>query len=656
MTQDAEHDPLGYARQKLIDGAVGEALDELRVILAATPDDTEALYMQAVAERYSGDRAAALRTLRRLKDLAPAHGRAHQEEGHIYRDDGAAEFALRAYARALQLNPALIASLQESIRILTHLGRETAAAHLQTQLDHLAVLPKALLAATDLLAQNKLLKAEALCRGFLQDNPKHVEAMRLLAEIGVRLGAYWKTRNFLLESAIAFEPDNVHAHKDFVQVLRKRQKFAAALAAAEALLAKDPANPQFKSICAIERMQTGDYETAIAMLDEVLVQVPGDPATLTTKGHALKTSGRTGEAVQAYQEAARLHPEHGEAFYSLANLKTYRFADDEIQRMQAQQDNPNAGHMERVHLNFALAKAFEDRKDYGTAFSYYARGNALKKANTRYDAQRMHEEFEATRAVCDNELFTRHAGYGSDRGDPIFVLGLPRAGSTLLEQILSSHSQVDGTLELPNILSLSQRLRRRSGDGYPGVLADLKADELAAFGEAYIEDTRIHRAGAPLFVDKMPNNFRHIGLIKLILPRAKIIDARREPMACCFSGFKQLFAEGQEFTYDLTDIGRYYRDYVQLMAHWDMVLPGAVLRVNHEDVVEDLEREVRRLLEFCELPFEDACLHYYKTERNVRTPSSEQVRQPIFRDGVEQWRHFEPWLGPLKAALGKNLA
>ena len=271
----------------------------------------------------------------------------------------------------------------------------------------------------------------------------------------------------------------------------------------------------------------------------------------------------------------------------------------------------------------------------------------------------MSEELGRQRSVCTADFFADRDGAGHDAPDPIFILGLPRAGSTLLEQILSSHSKVDGTLELPNILSLSQRLRRAGrkdgGDGYPDILATLPVDEFEAFGHEFIESTRIHRAGAPFFIDKMPNNFRHIGLIHLILPRARIIDARRHPMACCFSGYKQLFAEGQEFTYDLRDTGRYYRDYVELMDHWDEVLPGKVLRVQYEDVVADIESEVRRILEFCELDYEAACVDFYRTERSVRTPSSEQVRQPIFKSGLDYWRNYEPWLGPLKEALGDDV-
>ncbi len=640
---------LAEVKRKLVDGELASALRDLDEVLARAPEDVDALYMRAVALRYSGACDQALDTLEILKRLAPSHSRAHQEEGHTLRDLGRNDAALAAYARALALNPALEACLVESIKLLGASGRERSAVHLKVQLEALQRLPQPLRAVMELTAQNKLLKAEELCRRYLQQHPDDVAGMRLLADIGVRLGVL-EDAEFLLESAVAFAPDNLQVQMEYVQVLRKRQKFQAALEQAEKLLQMHPDNPQIMSICAIEHMQTGAYDEAMRLLDEVLVRVPGDARTLVTYGHALKTRGRTEEAIARYRDAMTQHPEHGEAYYSLANLKTYRFDDAEVEHMASVETNVNLGFMDRTYLDFALAKAYEDRGEHDLAFSYYAKGNTLKKAQSRYDADKMHDELAAIRRVCDEAFFTARQGWGCAQPDPIFVVGLPRAGSTLLEQILSSHSQVDGTLELPNILSLSQRLRRRSG-GYPEVLHTLTTDECMAFGDAYIEDTRIHRAGAPFFVDKMPNNFRHIGLIKLILPNAKIIDARREPMACCFSGFKQLFAEGQEFSYDLEDIGRYYRDYENLLAHWDEVLPGYVLRVQHEDVVADLEAQVRRILDFCGLPFEEACLRYYETERNIRTPSSEQVRQPIFTDSVEQWRHFEPWLEPLKSAL-----
>lgn len=642
---------LAEVQKLLAKGELKLALGELETFLSRSPDDVDALYLQAVAYRYVGARDQALETLSRLKFLSPSHSRAHQEEGHLYRDSGAGEQAVQAYARALALNPSLESSLRESVALLKAMRRERQAVGLQVQLEALLALPQPLRVAMDLMAQNKLLKAEALCRNFLQQQPKHVPGMRLLADIGLRLGIL-EDAEFLLESAATFAPEDLQVQMEYVQVLRKRQKFQAALAKAQQLMSAHPTNPQVRSLCAIEHMQTGDFSAALALLDEVLVQVPDDARTLVTKGHALKTAGRADEAIQIYRHATTAQPEHGESYYSLANLKVYRFDDAEVAAMRSVEANPNLGFMDRVYLNFALAKAFEDRNEYATAFTYYAQGNSLKKAQSRYDAQRMHEELGQVKRTCDQQMFASRTDFGADSPDPIFILGLPRAGSTLLEQILSSHSQVDGTLELPNILSLSQRLRRRAGgQGYPEGLLDLSAQECQEFGEAFIEDTRIHRAGAPFFIDKMPNNFRHIGLIKLILPNAKIIDARREPMACCFSGFKQLFAEGQEFSYDLKDIGEYYRDYVDLMSHWDAVLPSFVLRVQHEDVVADLETQVRRILDFCGLPFEESCLRFFETERNIRTPSSEQVRQPIFTDSIEQWRNFEPWLGPLESAL-----
>lgn len=641
-------------QQALAKGELSLALRMLDTELTERPENVDALYMQAVALRYSGALEQALTTLHRLKTLSPTHSRAHQEEGHVYRDSGDAHNAIQAYARALALNPALDSCLRESIKLFRANQQSDHATALEAQLNALMALPKPLRAALDLVAQNKLLKAETLCRQFLQQQPQNIQGMRILADIGIRLGVL-EDAEFLLESALEFSPQDLSTHMEYVQILRKRQKFQSALAQAQQLLAAHPENLQVKSLCAIEHMQTGDYDTAIALLDTVLTQVPGDARTLVTKGHALKTAGNADDAITAYKEASINQPEHGESYYSLANLKVYRFDDSQVATMQSLEANTNLGFMDRVYLNFALAKAHEDRKDYATAFKHYEQGNSLKKAQSNYDASQMHEEFAQTKQLCNAQFFVERESFGATTPDPIFIVGLPRAGSTLLEQILSSHSQVDGTLELPNIPSLSQRLRRRAGSkGYPAALQDLSEQDCREFGQAFIEDTQIHRSGAPFFIDKMPNNFRHIGLIKLLLPNAKIIDARREPMACCFSGYKQLFAEGQEFTYDLTDIGRYYSDYVDLMSHWDTALPNYVLRIRHEDVVANLETQVHRILDFCGLPFEEACIKYYETERNIRTPSSEQVRQPIFTTAIEQWRNFEPWLKPLSAVLAHS--
>jgi tetratricopeptide (TPR) repeat protein len=635
-----------------------DALARLDGLLAQVPDHSEALYLAAVCARYEKrfDRAGDL--LARLKTAQPEFGRAWQEDGHLARELGDTDRAIAAYARAVRLNPALEASWRAQAQLHDATGRPEEAQAARAQAERIAALPRELVSVTHLLAEGKLARAENLCRRFLKVNPTHVEGMRLLAEIGSRLGIL-EDSEILLENAVSFEPDNIQLRLDYIGVLRKRQKFAAALAEAEALAARDPANATFKSQLAIERMQTGDYAGAVAIFDDILKTMPGDPATLTSKGHALKTWGQSDAAIAAYRAACAADPRRGDAWYALANLKTYEFSPAEIAEMTAREADPHAAFADRVHFCFALGKAHEDRGEIKAAFDFYDRGNALKRAGSRYTTEGMQAEFAAQKAVCTADLFAAQAGRGHDAPDPIFILGLPRAGSTLIEQILASHSQVDGTLELPNILSLSQRLRgrdRTGGGDYPGILADLSAERLQALGREYIETTRIHRSGAAFFTDKMPNNFRHIGLIHLILPNAKIIDARRNPMDCCWSGFKQLFAEGQEFTYGLEEIGLYYRNYVDLMDHWDAVLPGRVLRVQHEDLLADFEPQVRRLLDHCGLEFEPGCLDFHKTDRAVRTASSEQVRQPLSRKGVDAWRKFEPYLTSLKAALGPELA
>lgn len=645
-------------QDKIVKKRFDDALLDLAKVLQSDPDNVEALYMSAVCYRYKRDFKPALGSLAMLKSLAPEHGRAYQEEGHTYRDMGRPNNALQSYVLACRFNPALVASWRAQHKILSDQGLERQAIQALSQAERLQELPPALVAVMDLISQGRLLKAEDICRQFLLKIPHHTEGMRLLADIGKRLGVL-DDAEFLLESALKLEPDNVRVRIDYVQILRKRQKFQQALEQARQLLQEFPDNPQFQSLYGIECMQNGDYDSAQAAFDNVLEKLPGDPITLTSKGHAHKTSGNYDAAVDSYRAAIVSRPAYGEASYSLANLKVYEFGDDEIDLMLAQESDDSLPHMDRIHFCFALGKAYEDRGEFATSFKFYERGNQLKKSQSRYDAEQISADLHAQQRVCDAEFFAARENMGHTAPDPIFIVGLPRAGSTLLEQILSSHSMVDGTLELPNIPSLSQRLRRRARQDaagkYPEILADISTEEARAFGEKFIDETQIHRQNAAFFIDKMPNNFRHIGLIHLILPNAKIIDARRHPLACCFSGFKQLFAEGQEFTYDLRDIGQYYADYVELMDHWDDVLPGSVLRVQYEDVVADLESQVRRLLEFCGLPFEEACLNFHKTDRSVRTPSSEQVRQPIFASGLDQWRNFDPWLDPLRNALGSVL-
>ena len=629
-------------------------------ILATQPQNRDALYMAAVCARYQNRHDDAFARLAELKAASPDYGRAWQEEGHLRRKLGDNAGALTAFERATRYNPSLIASWNAQADLHTAAGNPVAASNAQAQAQRLQALPRELLAVTNHIHEGRIFRAEEIARAFLQRNPTHVEGMRLLADIGSRLGVQ-EDADFLLESAVELAPDNIQLRLDYIQVLRKRQKFAAALEQAQILMDRDPDNPVFQSHYAIESMQAGDYETALDYFERVLSVLPDDPATLVSRGHALKTYGRTDDAIASYRRAAGVAPGHGDAWYGLANLKTYRFSDAELTAMEAAAASPDLDHASRIHIAFALGKAREDRKDYDKAFEAYASGNALKHQTVRYTTEQMQAELSAQTTHCTQDLFEKQSGKGCPAPDPIFIVGLPRAGSTLIEQILASHPQVDGTLELPNILSLAHWLRGRSQitdrDRYPRILHDMSKEDLGALGEDYIENTRIHRQGAPFFTDKMPNNFRHIGLIHLILPNAKIIDARRNPMDCCWSGFKQLFAEGQEFTYSLEDIGHYYRAYVDLMEHWDTVLPpGRILRVQHEDVLDDLEGQVRRLLDYCGLPFDERCVNFHQTERAVRTASSEQVRRPINKAGLEQWRPYEAHLGPLKTALGPGLA
>ncbi|NVE93454.1 tetratricopeptide repeat-containing sulfotransferase family protein [Altererythrobacter lutimaris] len=652
----SREEQLKAAQSALQSGNFAAGLAQAETVLADDPRDGEALYMAAVASRYLKSFDAASSHLAALHAVTPEYGRAWQEEGHLALAQGDPARALDAFTRATRFNPALAASWREQARLAEQAGHASEAAAAKAQFERVSALPRELLAVTNHLHEGRLLRAEEICRHFLRANPKNVEGMRLLARIGVELGIL-DDAEFLLESAVTFEPDNIQLRLDYIDVLRRRQRFDEARGQAEELHQRDPENPLFQSRLAIESMQTSDFDRAFELFDAVLAKLPHDPATHTSKGHALKTVGRSDDAIASYRSAINAKPDHGDAHYALANLKTYQFDDAEIDAMRAQIERPDLAFMDRVHLSFALGKALEDRKDYEASFGFYEQGNALKRAQTRYSAEAMTRELAAQKEACTSELFAKHEGAGHDALDPIFILGLPRAGSTLLEQILASHSQVDGTLELPNILALAHRLRGRKAGAsrYPEILHELTAEQLAKFGEQFIEETRIHRQDAPFFIDKMPNNFRHIGLIHLILPNAKIIDARRAPMDCCFSGFKQLFAEGQEFTYGLHEVGRYYADYVDLMDHWDTVLPGKVLHVQHEDVLDDVEGQTRRILDYLGLPFEKACLEFHKTDRAVRTASSEQVRQPLNRKGQDAWKPFEPWLDPLKQALGGQL-
>lgn len=508
-----------------------------------------------------------------------------------------------------------------------------------------------LIQAAMAMNENDLPVAEPLLRQHLKEDPLDVFAIRMFAELAGRIGRYNDAESLLrraLELAPAFTP----ARANLALVLYRQNRPDEAIAELNRVVEEEPDNPGHANLQAAALGRIGEFDEAIALYERVLEQAPNQPRVWMSFGHMLKTVGRLDDGIAAYRQAIALMPTLGEAWWSLANLKTVKFDDADIAAMELALTQGGVAKEDRFHLDFALGKALEDRGQAEASFAHYAAGNALRRTELDYDADETSRFVDRLIEIATPEFFAARAGQGCDAPDPIFVLGMPRAGSTLIEQILSSHSQVEGTTELPDIPALARRERN-----YPLSLPGLGAEQLARRGEEFLKRTRIQRkTERPFFIDKLPNNWMHTVFIMLALPNAKIVDARRHPLGCCFSNFKQHFARGQAFAYSLEDMGRYYADYVRLMAHLDQVQPGRVHRVIYERMVDDTEAEVRALLDYCGLPFEQACLEFHRTERAVRTPSSEQVRRPIFREGTEAHVPFEPWLGPLKAALGPVLS
>src|SRR5271165_1324283 len=633
----------------------GPALTAAQALRAQVPENRDVLYMAAVSLRYLQRIPEALALLAELEGLCPDYSRLFQERGHCHVAMRSAEPAIEAFVRAVTLNPSLPASWNALQVLFRMTGRPADAENAAAQALKLATLPPEILTAFGLFADGEIHAAEHMVRRYLLARGNHVEGMRLLAQIGMKLDVV-DDAEVLLENLLALAPDYHAARYEYAIALLARHRHVRAREEMEKLLETDPNNRIYRTTLATIFTGCGDYGRALPMYRDILTETPADPELHLSIAHSLKTLGRTPEAIDSYRAAAAARPHYGEAYWSLANLKTYRFTDAEIARMRAAEASANIQPADRYHLCFALGKALEDRGEYAESFALYERGNALKKAEVRYRPEPLERNARLQASLCTREFFAARQGVGCSDRSPIFVLGLPRSGSTLIEQILSSHSQVEGTMELADIPRLVQDLHGRepadSTPRYPAILAELTAQDFGRLGEKYLSDTRVYRTGKPFFVDKMPNNFRNLGLIHLMLPNAKIIDARRDPLACCFSNYKQLYASGQQFSYSIEDITRYYRMYVDLMAHWEEALPGRILRIQHESLVDDLEANVRRLLEFCELKFEPGCLEFYKTERTVHSASSEQVRRPIYRDGIDQWRHYEPWLGSMKEALG----
>ena len=637
------------------EGRHSEVARDAGALAEQHPENRDLLLIAALSLRHLSLIAEAQAVLDRLEAVQPRCSRLHQERGLCFVALKDAPNAIAALLRAVNINPALPASWSMLAGLYRLTGDADNAATAQAHVKTLANLPPEVVTATSLFADGEFGAAEQIVRAYLLTHGDHPEAMRLLARIGMAQDVL-DDAEVLLEAVLELSPDYRAARGDYAQTLVLRHKYAQAREQIDQLLALDPANPDYRSLAATNAVGLGENERAIGLYRDMLADMPGNPDIHLWLAHGLKTVGRVPEAVEAYRAAAAARPDFGDAYWSLANLKLYRFEDAEIARMRAEEASPTTALIDRYHLCFALGKALEDRGETAESWLFYDRGNALKRSESRYRPEIIEANTTGQTQVCTRDFFAARAGWGDPRRDPIFILGLPRSGSTLLEQILASHSQVEGTQELAEVQRTVLDLQGRDHDldnpRYPAALADLTAEDFGRMGADYLASTQVYRTGRSLFIDKMPNNFRHIGLIHLMLPNAVIIDARREPMACCFSNLKQLFAQGQEFTYGTDDIARYYRTYLELMRHWDEALPGRVLRVHHEDVVNDLEGSVRRLLDHCGLAFEQGCVDFHKTDRSVRTPSSEQVRQPIFRDGLDQWKKFEPWLGPLRTALG----
>ena len=635
--------------------AAAQALEILRNV----PNQANALMFFAVSQTRLGHLDLAVEKLTALCILQPKWPAAHYELGLALSKSGFGDKAVIALKNALALQIELPKVWLALADVYSAMGENILADAAYTkQLQYSSRNPELMKAAKQLVA-NEVAFAERTLKSYLHEHPTDVAAIRMLAEVAARLGRDADAEN-LLARCLELSPSFNFARQNYSYVLNRNNKFEQVLEQSEILLKADPKNLSYMNLKAVALSKIGDYTNAIKLYEKVLDNNPGYAKIWHSFGHTLKTAGLTDRAIEAYRKSIELEPTYGEAYWSLANLKTVKFSAEDVAEMSAQLSSSQLSNEQRFHFDFALGKAREDQKQYTESFQHYQAGNLLRSAAIGYSAERNSKKVEISKKLFTTQFFEQRTDFGISSAEPIFILGMPRAGSTLIEQILSSHSHVEGTMELPDIISITKDLYRKQTDTraklyYPALL-DISKQQSSIYGQRYLDNTAVHRKNAtPFFIDKMPNNFAHLALIQLVLPNAKIIDARRNPMACCFSNFKQHFARGQNFSYSLNDMGRYYRDYVELMAHFDSVLPGRVHRVHYENMVENTEAEVRSLLAYCGLPFEQGCLSFYDNDRPVRTASSEQVRQPIYKDGVEHWRHFEAWLGPLKDSLGSVL-
>jgi len=635
------------------------AAEQARQILVAAPGDPAARLILGMSHNALGEHEKALEVLQPLAGEQPEAPRLQLELGLALAALGRREEAIATLERAAKLQPTLPTVWLRMADLLDAGGDRARAANAYLLHARTGMHDAQLMAAGEALSSGKLPDAERLLRERLRVAPNDVAAMRMLAELGARVGRNEQALA-LLERCLQLAPGFAMARHNYALILDRCNRHEDALVEVESLLAAEADNAALQNLKAVVLGKLGNYGSAIRLYESILGTRPKEPRVWMSLGHALKTEGHADRAITAYRRAIELNPDFGSAWWSLANLKTVRFDAGDIAAMQRRLQRSDLDDEQRLHFEFALGKALEDAGEYADSFAHYARGNALRRTQLPYSAEQNAQRRRRAQAVYTRGFLAERAGVGHDDPAPVFIVGMPRAGSTLVEQILSSHPQVEATMELPDIIAITRDLRSRSAQpettSYHDIVASMDPAEFKALGERYLRTTRVQRKqGRPFFIDKMPNNFAQVGLIHLILPNAKIIDARRHPLACGFSNFKQHFARGQAFSYDLADMGRYYADYVALMAHFDELLPGRIHRVTYEEMVDDTEAQVRALLDYCGLGFDERCLRFFENERAVRTASSEQVRRPIYREGVDQWRNYESWLYPLKLALGPVL-
>lgn len=644
---------------KLLDINPNLAVQQTQEILKAIPNQANALMLLGLAKGRLNLWQDSVDLLSHLTVLQPKWAAAYMELGFALKHLGFGDKAVVALKRALFLKPDIPKAWLALADLYLAMGDGKSADNAYAkQLKYSANNPQ-LMEAASAMAEDNLAVAERTLKAYLKTQPTDVAAIRMLAELAARLNRS-DDAELLLQRCIELSPSFHFARQNYAHILNLNNRIEKVMEQADILLSIDPQNLGYMNLKAVALSKIGDYEQAIVFYERVLSLNPGYSKIWHSFGHTLKTAGLHERAVAAYRKSIELEPTFGEAYWSLANLKTFRFTDEDINEIQQQLKSGVLSEEDCFHFDFALAKALEDQKQFEASFQHYQQGNVRRKKLIQYDANRNLLKMNQCQQICNTSFFEERAEFGENSSAPIFVVGMPRAGSTLIEQILSSHSQIEGTMELPDIMSYTKVLYRhrsnRNDKTYYPALAEMSAVQASQYGQSYLSSTQVHRkVNKPYFIDKMPNNYAHVALIQLILPNARIIDARRHPLACCFSNFKQHYARGQNFSYSLEDVGRYYRDYVELMAHFDTVLPGRIHRVHYEDVVDNTEVEVRKLLDYCGLPFEENCLRFYENDRPVRTASSEQVRQPIYKEGVDHWRHFEPWLDPLKKALGPVL-